>query len=719
MATNKEKLLESAQKNLKKKQYAKAIKDYAKVVELEPGDIRSRQKLAELYVRTNKSADAYEQYEAVAKYYSSNGFYTKAIAIYKQMQRLDPSQVSIYSRLAELNQKQGLIGNAMAEYRHLVDYYERNQLIADEIRILEKMRDLDPSNLNVRVKLAEVLTINDRKEEGFDELLAILEVLDDKGDYDKCLKLYTMFLPHFPGNKQLQTGLARTFYEKEDYTRGTTILETLLKDKPGDPDLLRQLSKGYAQSGNYLRAVETYRQLLQKDPTDLDIRQALIQCEIDNKHFELALNELEEWKDTFFKGGRLETLKGFYEFLNGEMPHTPTIIQTLDSIYELTGEGGKLLDIISEREDEVESPAEETLSDSLLGSVDMDIEGDEEADADDQYAYGVLEDDNIDLLLELDDEEGETGTVEDSAEALIELDISDVMDLDSEEVTDDEEDLEAVFNLDMEDDAPDDTARTQEHLQADLEEAEFYLQQGLFVDAERLCQDILAYAPDSQECRRKLEEIEEQRRAETQKRDSEGAASGAEEEENFGFGDFDFDSELDQLQSIETPEKKVFKTDVDEQIAADDLESHYNLGIAYREMGLLDDAISEFEKAQKDPVRYVDCQMLKGLIFSDKGDYQSAEKVFQQALDSPHLEDIQRLNLGYELGLLYERAERHEDALVSYGNVLAQDGKYRDVSDKVESLKGRLGIVDETVQRKADTAKKSEPETQKRRVSFL
>ncbi|MCK5912920.1 MAG: hypothetical protein KAG12_03515, partial [Desulfuromusa sp.] len=92
MATNKDKLLESAQKNLKKKQVTKAIKDYVKIVEMDPVDVRSRQKLAELYVRTNQNTDAYEQYESVAKYFSSNGFYLKAIAIYKQMQRLDPSQ---------------------------------------------------------------------------------------------------------------------------------------------------------------------------------------------------------------------------------------------------------------------------------------------------------------------------------------------------------------------------------------------------------------------------------------------------------------------------------------------------------------------------------------------------------------------------------------------------------------------------------------------------
>jgi tetratricopeptide (TPR) repeat protein len=285
-----------------------------------------------------------------------------------------------------------------------------------------------------------------------------------------------------------------------------------------------------------------------------------------------------------------------------------------------------------------------------------------------------------------------------------------------------DDDNDTLFNLDLEEEVPDKAVASGENLQADLEEAEFYLQQGLFADAARLCQDILAYAPDSQECRSKLQEIEEQRHAQVEK----SAALTdvvAEQEEGFGFGDFDFDSELDQLQPFDAAKKKVFKTDVDEQIAADDMESHYNLGIAYREMGLFDDAISEFEKAQRDPLRSVDCQMLKGLTYSDKGEYLNAEKMFQQALDSPQLEDIQRLNLGYELGLLYERAERHNDALVSYRTVLAQDSKYRDVAEKVATLKRNLGILDDPppggLKAQATSVSTSAPESPKRRVSFL
>ena len=708
MATNKDKLLISAQKNLKKKQVARAIKDYAKIVELDPADVRSRQKLAELYVRTNKNAEAYEQYEFVAKYFSSNGFYLKAIAIYKQMQRLDPSQVALFSRLAELNEKQGLLGNAMAEYRNLVDYYERNGMIADEIKVLEKMRDLDLNNLNVRVKLAKIYAKNEYEDEGFAELESVLEVLGEKGDFDKIFKLYKMFLLLYPDNKKLQMGLALAFYEKGDFGRGVTILENLLKDKSKDPDLLRLLGQGHANCENWTKTRKIYQQLLDMDPTDLDIRESLIKCEIDSTQYARALVELEEWKDTFFKADRLDCLKEYYEVLKEKLEDNSQVLQTLNSIYELTGEGEKLLDIISEKEDEPDEPIiDETLSDSLLGLAEEDIEVSELElelpEEGDDLTFDVIEEEAVDLQLESLD--GGFSDENEGSDAVIELNIDDSLDLDRGSSAD----LEFSFDLKEEDSEVSEPV-VEHNLQADLEETEFYIQQGLYAEADKLCRDILAYAPDSEECRRKLKEIEALLSKEQEQPPADEVISAADVLSE-SFADIGFDSGLDSLQPAEVVEKKVFKTDVDEQIAADDMESHYNLGIAYREMGLLDDAISEFEKAEKDPSRYVDCQTLKGLSFSDKDDYESAELMFQQALDSPYLEDIQRLNLGYELGLLYERAERSNDALISYQDVLSQDNNYRDVSEKISALKDTLGITDENSH--------IDLEEKKERISFL
>ena len=706
MATNKDKLIESAQKNLKKKQIVKAIKDYAKIVELDPADVRSRQKLAELFVRTNKPAEAFEHYEAVAKYFSSNGFYLKAIAIYKQMQRLDPSQVSIINRLAELNEKQGLVGDAMAEYRSLVDYYARNGMVADEIKTLEKMRDLDQNNLNVRVKLAEVYAASERKDDGFEELESVLDILKNKNDFDKALKLYKMFLPLYPNNKKLQMGLALIFYEKRDFGRGVIILETLLKEKPSDPDLLRLIASGYADQQNWPKALEIYQKLLDLDPSDLDICEAIIKGEIGAQQYVHALSQLEEWKDAFLKAERLDRLKEYYELLKDKLGDNRIVLQTLDSIYELSGDGDKLLDIMSEVQIETDDDVveEETLSDSLLGSAqedisidDLDLDPGEDAEL---IGLDVVEDENIDLELEsLEDvfgNEEEVAVSGSEAEAVIEL--NDGADFDFDFAADSDDDLFGAAEPASVSPAP-----AQHNLRADLEEAEFYLQQGLFNEAEKQCRDILAYAPDNEECRQKLADIEKQRNA--------AAPTASATDFADGFGDFDFDSVF-PADSVASPEqKKVFRTDVDEQIAADDMESHYNLGIAYREMGLLDDAISEFEKAEKEPSRYVDCQTLKGLSYSDKEDYGNAEIMFQQALDSPYLEEMQRLNLGYELGLLYERAGRANDALISFQDVLSQDSNYRDVRDRVKTLKASLGLVDEVADNSLDERKE--------RISFL
>ena len=689
MATNKDKLLESAQKNLRKKQIPKAIKDYVKIVELDPADVRSRQKLAELYVRTNKNTEAYEQYESIAKYFASNGFHLKAIAIYKQMQRLDPSQVSLFSRLAELNEKQGLIGNAMTEYRNLVDYYGRNGMIADEIKTLEKMRDLDLNNLNVRVKLAEVYANNDRKDDGYSELESVLDILSEKGDFDKIFKLYKMFLPLYPQNNKLQMGLALAFYEKGDYKRGITILENLLNEKPDNADLLRLLGRGYADVEQWPQARNVFQRLLEKDPTDLDIRESLIKCEIDSGRNEEALTELEEWKDTFLKADRLDHLTEYYEALKEKLADNSLVLQTLDSIYELTGEGDKLLDIISEQEEIPEEPViGEMLSDSLLGSAEEDIIIDSDmvdlAEESDDLAFDIVEDENVDLQLESTFEGNLAEEEPAEKDAVIELDIDDSFDLGA----DTSNDLEFSFDMGEDSSKEEPVAAVEHNLQADLEEAEFYIQQGLYAEAEKLCKAIMAYQPDCEECQQKLAEIE------TMLNQEKVASTPEKASVEKLFGDIDFDFGDSESKSDEATEKKVFKTDVDEQIAADDMESHYNLGIAYREMGLLDDAISEFEKAETEPSRYVDCQTLKGLCFSDTGDYASAEKMFKQALESSHLEDIQRLNLGYELGLLYERDGRVSDALTSYQDVYAQDRNYRDIKDKIQELQSTLGIDD-------------------------
>src|SRR5205807_8170719 len=82
---DKNKVIESATKLISKGSFDKAIKEYQRVLEVDPDDVRVLQKLAELYQKMNRNAEAADCFEKVAKTCSAQGFYLKAVALYKQV----------------------------------------------------------------------------------------------------------------------------------------------------------------------------------------------------------------------------------------------------------------------------------------------------------------------------------------------------------------------------------------------------------------------------------------------------------------------------------------------------------------------------------------------------------------------------------------------------------------------------------------------------------
>lgn len=129
-----------------------------------------------------------------------------------------------------------------------------------------------------------------------------------------------------------------------------------------------------------------------------------------------------------------------------------------------------------------------------------------------------------------------------------------------------------------------------------------------------------------------------------------------------------------------------------EQEKEEDLETHYNLGIAYREMGLLDEAIGEFQKVAKAvqegrPFRYaMQCCTLLGLTFADKNEPKIAALWYQRALQLPGLEQETVIALRYDLGMAEEQAGNIDAALDSFRQVYAMNIDYRDVSERISAL---------------------------------
>jgi tetratricopeptide (TPR) repeat protein len=153
---------------------------------------------------------------------------------------------------------------------------------------------------------------------------------------------------------------------------------------------------------------------------------------------------------------------------------------------------------------------------------------------------------------------------------------------------------------------------------------------------------------------------------------------------------------VSSLSSESSPLKEVFdefRAELGEMGAEDeDLETHYNLGIAFREMGLLEEAISEFQKVAKATdrgraFRYtMQCCTLLGLAFMEKGQPAIAAIWYDRALQTPGNDPESVLALRYDLGVAQESAGEPEAALRSFSQVYAMNIDYRDVAERIAAL---------------------------------
>jgi tetratricopeptide (TPR) repeat protein len=135
-----------------------------------------------------------------------------------------------------------------------------------------------------------------------------------------------------------------------------------------------------------------------------------------------------------------------------------------------------------------------------------------------------------------------------------------------------------------------------------------------------------------------------------------------------------------------------FKEDVGETATADDLETHYNMGVAFKEMALYDEAIGEFQKVHqiaesvKDYSRVVPCCSLLATCFLEKGMPQLAVKWYQTALGAPGVDAETSLAILYEMGSAYELAGDRAAALKSFMDVYARNIDYRNVAERIRDL---------------------------------
>ena len=138
-----------------------------------------------------------------------------------------------------------------------------------------------------------------------------------------------------------------------------------------------------------------------------------------------------------------------------------------------------------------------------------------------------------------------------------------------------------------------------------------------------------------------------------------------------------------------------FKAGMEDATAEADIETHFNMGVAFKEMNLLDEAIGEFQKAYQAAERaksysnYVRCCSLLAYCFLEKNLPPLAVRWLGNALKAPGLDQEDIVAVRYEIGAAHEMAGDKKAALSSFMNVYSHNIDYRDVADRIRELQGK------------------------------
>ncbi|MEP6865052.1 MAG: tetratricopeptide repeat protein, partial [Deltaproteobacteria bacterium] len=282
--------MDAARKFVDKGQIDKAVKEYLRIVNEDPKDVRVWLKIGDLYAKKGAKQEATDTYLKVARFYDEQGFFLKAVAVYKQILKLDPRLVDVILKLAELYRRLGLMSDAMQHYESVAAHFHREGNTKDALDTVKKLVDLDPENIATRIKLAELYSKENLLEEAATQFTHACEQLRRQGRQDDFVKVAERLLWHKPDNHALNRELAGLYLRRNDPRRALQKLQACFKADPRDVEtlgllaiafsaldqksktvsVLKELARIHLENKSRDKAGEVYRKILEIVPTDQD-----------------------------------------------------------------------------------------------------------------------------------------------------------------------------------------------------------------------------------------------------------------------------------------------------------------------------------------------------------------------------------------------------------------------------------------------------------------
>ncbi len=289
MSIDREKVLQAAQKYVEKRRYDRAIAEYQKIVQEDPTDARILLKIGDLQARMDAYPDAIATYERVARFYASQGFSVKAIAVYKQIRELIRKHVPkladeyghIIPKLAELYQQLGLTGDALSAYDEYATHLQRAGREREAIDVFRKIVEINGNNPLTRLRLAEALLRENKSDDALSEFSSAAEILMGMGRRDDALKVFERMVYYRP-DPALARRTAEMYLERaqaNDCMMALAKLQICFQADQRDLVTLDLLARAFVGIGQSPKAVEVRKEMVRiaREQGKHDLSQQILQ----------------------------------------------------------------------------------------------------------------------------------------------------------------------------------------------------------------------------------------------------------------------------------------------------------------------------------------------------------------------------------------------------------------------------------------------------------
>jgi tetratricopeptide (TPR) repeat protein len=751
MAFEKAKVLKAAEKFLSQGKITAAIKEYRQIVDHDPNDLTTLNMLGDLYVRSNKKEEAVLCFERIAQHYSTQEFNLKAIAMYKKIERLRPSDPDIARKLGDLYASQGLVVDSRKQYLVVADAHTRSGDNKSALDILHRIADLDPNNTEIRLKVAEGYVKENMRREAASAFAQAAGRLHQIGSHDKALDAYGRALNLVPDDLEVLRGMLETHIARGTADEAAEILERVVENNQTDSELVSMLARAYLQAEDPQGAERATALLMAQDASNylqyLPVAALFLKTGAVDDTVRILGSIIER-----MLAGREE--KELLEMVNQVLERNPDHLAALRMLVRICWWQRDMdalraaLERMVDSAEAANKPDEERYALTQLVRL-----------APDEQRYlnrltslgGVQEESTEDLPPMRMPEEVPTfetfATLNTETEVIAqEAATSDAFSFESTQpdqvysdpsasfadLGDDVIETSAGFQMvdfgdvsapEVESETPPPVAAEPDRVSAmmrqELESVDFYIAQGytdIAIDTLEMLERQFGAHPEIIARREKL----------TASPQAEAPAvfefGGAEElsgtaveepvpvEPTVSFVSTSDDGNAPDVSNatpvapapnrgIDSGLAELFDefraAEEDEVSEVADYETHYNMGTAYKEMDLLDEAIHEFQlaatavKPADGTSRYLQCCNMLGHCFMRRDMADAAIMWFKKGLAAPGHSEDEYQALRYELAAAYEQQGDLKQAQNLYTEIYGIDVSYREVADKLRVLSSK------------------------------